>query len=80
MAALVFANQESGTLSRYEVGGEEVRKTHFYAHGAPAVFEWPVLQEFRLSPPDKWKLDPDPSPTNPSADAGQLPCDVEMAA
>jgi hypothetical protein len=70
MATLVFADHRTGTLSRYEVGGEEARLTHQIVLGKPSVFSWDAIQEMRTNPADEWKVEPDPRPTMPPAGVG----------
>lgn len=70
---VVYADHEAGVLNRYETGGECVRRTHSYCHGAPvAAFGWEVMQEMRLNPPDYCAVEPPPRPTNPPASAGTV--------
>lgn len=78
---LVRADCTTGTLARYECGGERARLTHRYCYGDPVgEFSWWLIQDFRSNPPDEYKIDPDPTPTNPPASAGdQLPSDCEAA-
>ena len=68
---LIRANIDDGRASRYECGGECVRKTHEYQHDRPvSAFDWAWLQEFRTNPPDWTKIEPPPRPTNSPAGAG----------
>lgn len=70
MTTLAVCDANAGTIARYEVGGEVVRKTHAIAWGKPVIFTPAVVEEFRVNPPDSCSLTPAPTPTPPNAGAG----------
>ncbi len=66
MPTLVSVEAHSGVLRRYEqVDLREVRLTHMYRHGGPATFTPPVVEYFRTSPDDKWRVEEPPEPPIP---------------
>ncbi len=68
---LVHCDNDAGLLTRYETGGEKVRLTHRYSQGAAvSSFDWAVLQEFRLNPPEDCSVVPPPRPTLPPMGSG----------
>lgn len=54
--ALVSVEPASGTLRRYEVGGERPRLTHTATSGEPETFSAGVVEDFRKSPDDKFAV------------------------
>lgn len=82
MATVVVVDAHEGSLHRYEIGGKAARLTHS-AHaegGGPVTFTQDVVEDFRLNPSACFAVDPPTPPTNPPADSGDLPCDVEAQA
>ena len=72
MATLVSVEAYSGTLRRYECGGEIARLSHFLSIGRPSTFTKQVIEEFRTRPDPSWSVDPPPRPTSPPAGAGTI--------
>lgn len=72
MSSLVCVDAHVGSLTRFEVGGSAIRRTHEYHHGEPATFTREVVEYFRLHPDQKWAVEPPPRPTNPPASAGRV--------
>jgi hypothetical protein len=72
MATLVSVESYSGTLTRYEVGGQCARATHRCSAYSPVSFTPKVVEDFRLRPDPRFAIDPGPRPTNPPASAGRI--------
>lgn len=72
MATLVSVEAYSGTLRRYEVGGQIARLTHQCTIGKPCSFTKGVVEEFRLRPDAHFSVEPPPRPTGPPAGAGTI--------
>jgi hypothetical protein len=68
---LVSVESYSGTLRRYEVGGQTARLTHMFSYGRPLTFSALVVENFRIRPDARDSVDPGPRPTNPPANAGR---------
>lgn len=54
--ALVSVEPSTGTLRRYEVGGERPRLTHSATCDGPCSFSANVVEEFRKSPDDEFAV------------------------
>lgn len=70
MASIVVIDANNGSLDRYEIGGEAVRKTHACTLGEKCYFTPEIIETFRLNPSPEFAVDPPPRPTNSPAGAG----------
>jgi hypothetical protein len=73
MATIVCVDANVGSLTRYEIGGSAVRKTHACISPVlPVTFSAKVVEGFRLMPDKEFAVEPPPRPTNPPAAAGAI--------
>lgn len=72
MASLVVVEAQTGSLTRYEIGGEAVRKTHACTLRKHVEFTRDIVEGFRTNSPDAFSVEPDPSPTNSPCGAGTI--------
>lgn len=82
MATVCITDSHIGSIDRYEIGGEQFRRTHGCMYGQPVQFTPAFIENFRLMPPEEFSVAPPPKPTGPPTASGecQLPCDVEALA
>lgn len=57
-SAVVSVDAHTGTLTRYEIGGPQRRKTHVASLGKPAEFVPKLVEEFRRFPPSEFYVGP----------------------
>lgn len=77
MASFVVIDAKEMSLTRFEVGGEKIRKTHAIVLDEKQKklfkeFDAESVAIFRINPPDWAKVDPPPRPTNPPSGAGTV--------
>lgn len=72
MASMVCVDTATGSLTRYETGGQCVRKTH---HAVPesgaSQLTKHMIEMFRVWPDPEFSVDPPPRPTNPPTSFGR---------
>ena len=56
MAALVYIENETGSLTRYEVGGDRPRATHACTYGSYVDLLPITVELFRTKPPEKFLI------------------------
>ena len=72
VASIVLVEAETGTLTRYEIGGSTFRKTHCCWLNQVVTFTKRVVENFRLHPSLDFAIEPGPQPTPPNAGAGTV--------
>lgn len=59
---LVTVTSGTGTLARYECGGEIARMTHRATLWEPATFPLDLVLKFRSNPEDRFSVQPESTP------------------